>query len=186
MAGPSLPQVLTALAQHEQIMHDKITEREFADDRAALQQAFVNLQRVMVPHIAHHERTLSALASLHRELDAALDLMIETVKTYYWIVSDGYLQLDVKYSEIRCRCFSSPGQCRCWRSGLERRPYGTSHLKRRQPAVRFAPRWAKFVAAHVHAPCQKPAHLANVAAGRGLANTSARRCRRFCSNIANL
>lgn len=95
--GPSLPGVLTALVQHEQIMHDKITEREFADDRAALQQAFVNLQRAMVPHTAHHERTLPALASLHRELDAALDLMIEAAKTYYWIVADSYLRLDVKY-----------------------------------------------------------------------------------------
>ena len=96
--GPSLPGVLTGLAQHAQIMDDKVTEREFADDRTALQQAFVNLQRAMVPHTAHHERTLPALASLHRELDAALDLMIETAKTYYWIVSDSYMQLDVKYS----------------------------------------------------------------------------------------
>lgn len=94
--GLSLPQVLTALAQHEQVMRDKITEREFSDDRAALQLAFVNLQRAMVPHTAHHERTLPALASLHRELGAALDLMMETAKTYYWIVADGYLQLDVK------------------------------------------------------------------------------------------
>ena len=96
--APSLPQVLTALAQHEQIMDDKITEREFTQDRTALQQAFVNLQRAMVPHTAHHERTLPALASLHRELDVALDLMIESAKTYYWIVSDSYMQLDVKYS----------------------------------------------------------------------------------------
>ena len=95
--GPSLPGVLSALAQHEQIMRDKITEREFTDDRAALQQASVNLQRAMVPHTAHHERTLPALASLHRELDAALDLMTETAKTYYWIVADSYMQLDVKY-----------------------------------------------------------------------------------------
>ena len=79
-------------------MDDKITEREFTQDRTALQQAFVNLQRAMVPHTAHHERTLPALASLHRELDAALDLMMETAKTYYWIVSDSYMQLDVKYS----------------------------------------------------------------------------------------
>jgi hypothetical protein len=96
--GPSsLPQFLTALAQHEQIMRDKITEREFTDDRAALQQAAVNIQRAMVPHSGHHERTLPALATLHRELDAALDLMIETAKTYYWIVADSYMQLDVKY-----------------------------------------------------------------------------------------
>jgi hypothetical protein len=96
-AGPSLPGVLTALAQHEQIMHHKVTEREFTGDRAALQQAFVNLQRAMVPRSAHHERTLPALASLHRELDAALNLMIETAKTYYWVVADSYMQLDVKY-----------------------------------------------------------------------------------------
>ncbi len=95
--APSLPQVLTALAQHEQILHDKVTEREFADDRAALQQAVINLHQVMVPHVAHHERTLPALASLQRELDAALDRMIETVKTYYWIVSDSYLEMDVNH-----------------------------------------------------------------------------------------
>jgi hypothetical protein len=96
--GASLPEVLTALAQHEQIMRDKISEREFSDDRIALQQAFVKVQRVMVPHTGHHERTQSALTSLHKELDAALDLMIETAKTYYWIVADGYMQLDVRYS----------------------------------------------------------------------------------------
>jgi hypothetical protein len=96
--APSLPRVLTALAQHEQIMHDKVTEREFADDRAALQQAVVNLQRVMVPHVAHHERTLPALASLQRELDDTLDRMIETAQTYYWIVSDSYLEMDVQHS----------------------------------------------------------------------------------------
>lgn len=105
--NPSLPAVLTALAQHEQIMQDKISEREFSDDRAALQQACVNLQRAMVPHTAHHERTLPALASVHRELNAALDLMIETAKTYYWIVADSYMQLDVEYSGDPLSVFES-------------------------------------------------------------------------------
>ena len=100
-----LPQVLNALAEHEPLMRDKISEREFSEDRAALQQACLRLQRVMVPHIAHHERTTSALSSLHKELDAALDLLIETVKTYYWIVADGYMQLDVKYSEYPLSIF---------------------------------------------------------------------------------
>jgi hypothetical protein len=106
--GPSLPGVLTALAQHEQIMQDKISEREFADDRAALQQAFVDLQRAMVPHTAHHERTLPALASLHHELDRALDLVIEIAKTYYWIVADNYLQLHVKYGGDPLSVFQFP------------------------------------------------------------------------------
>jgi hypothetical protein len=95
--GPSLPEVLTKMAQHQQIMDDKITEREFADDRAALQQAFVNVQRAMVPHSAHHERTLPALATLNRELDTALDLMIDTAKTYYWIIADSHIDVEVRY-----------------------------------------------------------------------------------------
>ena len=44
---------------------------EFADDRAALEQAATNLQAShRVRTLRHHERTLSALASTHRELDA--------------------------------------------------------------------------------------------------------------------
>ena len=103
--GLSLPQILSALAQHEHIMRDKLSEREFSDDRAALQQSFAKLQRAMVPHTAHHERTPSALASLHKEVNNALDLMIETVKTYYWIVADGHLQLDVRYAEYPLSIF---------------------------------------------------------------------------------
>ena len=79
--------------------------------------AVMNLQRLMAPHTAHHERTLSALASLHRELDTALDLMI---------AERGDLLLDRHrrihrsgcgvLPGIRCRSFSLPGRCRCWRS----------------------------------------------------------------------
>ena len=96
--GLSLPSVLNTLAQQQQILSDKITEREFTEDRNALQQAAINLQRTLVPRTAHHERTLSALASLHRELNAALDLMMEAVKTYYWIIADSYIEVDVQYS----------------------------------------------------------------------------------------
>jgi hypothetical protein len=103
--APCLPQLLNALAQHELIMQDKISEREFSSDRTALQETSTKLQRVMVPHLAHHERTPSALASLHKEIDAALDLMIDTVKTYYWIVAEAHMQLDVKYSEYPLAIF---------------------------------------------------------------------------------
>lgn len=101
----ALCHVLNTLAGHEPVMRDKISEREFSEDRAALRQANVKLQRVMVPHTGHHERTTSALASLHKELDAALDLLTETVKTYYWIIADGYMQLDVKHSEYPLSIF---------------------------------------------------------------------------------
>lgn len=97
--GVSLPRVLAQVAEYPQVWQDKVTLGEFAQDRAALQRAADTLKQVMAPHIAHHERTLPALASTQRELDAALDLMIETVKTYYWIVAENYINLDVEYSE---------------------------------------------------------------------------------------
>ena len=98
-ADASLPRILEQLTQYPDLLHGKLSQREFADDRKGLQQAVVNLKRAAVPRAGHHERTLSALATAHRELDAALDLMISNVKTYYWIVSDGYIDLDVIHGE---------------------------------------------------------------------------------------
>jgi hypothetical protein len=95
----SLPAVLAQLAEYPQILHDKITEHELAADRAALQQALSNVRQVTLPRAGHHERTLSALSSAHRELDAAIDLMISTVRTYYWIINESYIDLDVSYGD---------------------------------------------------------------------------------------
>ncbi len=95
----SLPRVVAQLADHPELLHDKLSDGEFAHDRAALEQTADKLKGVAVPHGGHHERTLPALAAAHREIDAAVDLMIATVKTYYWIVAESYLDLDPKYSE---------------------------------------------------------------------------------------
>ncbi|MFZ0314474.1 MAG: hypothetical protein WAL85_17350 [Candidatus Korobacteraceae bacterium] len=97
--GLSLPRVLAQLAEYPQLLHDQITERELANDRAALGQAAADLQNAVAPHSGHHERTLSALAATHRELDSAIDRIIATVKTYYWIVAESHLDLDVKHGE---------------------------------------------------------------------------------------
>ncbi|MGC2109195.1 MAG: hypothetical protein WA655_06730 [Candidatus Korobacteraceae bacterium] len=97
--GDSLLRVLSQLGDYPQLLHNKITDREFADDRKALQQAASDLERVLQPHFAHHERTLPALAAVHRALDQAIDLLISTLKTYYWIIAEGYLPLDIQYAE---------------------------------------------------------------------------------------
>ncbi len=97
--GVSLPRVLAQLAEYPQLLHDQITERELAVDRTALLRAAADLQHAVAPRVGHHERTLSALAPTHRELDAAVDRMIATVKTYYWIVTESHLDLDVKHAE---------------------------------------------------------------------------------------
>ncbi len=98
-ADVSLPRILEQFTKYTDLLHGRLSQREFAGDRKALQNAAVQVERATVPRAAHHERTLSALASAHRELDAALDLMLSTVKTYYWIVSDSYIDLDVAHAD---------------------------------------------------------------------------------------
>ncbi len=95
----SLPRVLAQLADYPQLLHDKITEREFAGDCAALLQAESDLKLVCGPRFAHHERTVSALAPAHRQLNRAIDLLSATVKTYYWILAASYIDLEVKPTE---------------------------------------------------------------------------------------
>ncbi len=104
----SLSRILEQLAEYPTLLHDRISEQEFANDRRALQQAAVNLRRVALPRVAHHERTLSALASAHRELDAALDLMLAGIKTYYWIIADGHIDVEPDQSEDAMSVFQFP------------------------------------------------------------------------------
>lgn len=98
-AGLSLRRVLAQFAEYPQLLHDKVGDREFASDQAALDSAATNLKSVMDPHFSHHERTPSAMASTHRALDEAIDAMISTLKTYYWVVAEGHLDLEVSYAE---------------------------------------------------------------------------------------
>lgn len=95
----SLAHVLDQLEDRPELRHDKIGDREFMNDRARLQQAAERLRGEMDVRTAHHERTLPALASVHRELDAAIDCLLAVLKTYYWVITDTYLDLDVHYSE---------------------------------------------------------------------------------------
>ena len=50
-------------------------------------------------HFSQHERTPAALASVNRQLDRALDLLVDCVRRYYWIVSDSYIDVDVSYAD---------------------------------------------------------------------------------------
>ena len=75
-SGLSLRRVLAQIGKYPQLLHDKVGDREFANDSAALDRAAANLKAVMDPHFSHHERTPSALASMHRALDEAIDTMI--------------------------------------------------------------------------------------------------------------
>jgi hypothetical protein len=96
-SGLSLRRVLGQMGDYPELLHDKVAEREFANDCAALGRVGENLRVVWDPHFSH--RTPSALVSTHRALDEALDTIISTLKTYYWVVAEGHLDLEPKYAE---------------------------------------------------------------------------------------
>jgi len=106
--GASLPRILAQLGDYPQLLHDKITDREIAHDSGALRSAAEELRSVLQPHAAHHERTLPALAPVHRALDRAVDVLSSTLKTYYWIVADSYLPMQVQYEEDPLAIFRFP------------------------------------------------------------------------------
>jgi hypothetical protein len=104
----SLPRILAQLADYPELLHERVTQRELAHDAGALARAATHLRSLPLSPAAHHERTVSALASTHRTLDAALDLMLTTAQTYYWIVADSYLDLETGNAEETLSIFQFP------------------------------------------------------------------------------
>src|SRR5271165_53309 len=98
-SGLSLRRVLTEIADYPQLLHDKVGDREFGNDSAAMDRASAKLKAVMDAHFSHHERRPSPMASRHRALDEAIDAMISTLKTYYWVVAEAHLDLEPSYTE---------------------------------------------------------------------------------------
>jgi hypothetical protein len=98
-AALSLRRLLSQISDYPALLHDKLTEKELAGDLAELDRVSLYLKEQVEPHFSNHERTPAALATTNRELDKAIDLLIDCMKRYYWIVSDSYIDLDVSYSE---------------------------------------------------------------------------------------
>ena len=98
-AGLSLRHVLAQIAGYPQLLHDKVGDREFANvlPRSIVRPPTSKLSWTRIFPIT--KRTPSAKASTHRALDEAIDTMISTLKTYYWVVTDGHLDLQVTYAE---------------------------------------------------------------------------------------
>ena len=107
-AALSLRRLLTQISDHPDLLHDKLTAKELAGDLADFDQVAEYLAEKVEPHFSNHERTSGALATTNREFDRAIDLLIDCLKRYYWIVSDSYIDLDVGYSEDPLAVFHFP------------------------------------------------------------------------------
>ena len=107
-AALSLRRLLTQISEYPALLHDKLTSKELSWDLAEFERVSLYLKEQIEPHFSNHERTPAALATTNRELDKAIDLLIDCVKRYYWIVSDSYIDLNVSYSEDPLDVFRAP------------------------------------------------------------------------------
>ena len=97
-ASLSLRRVIDQLVDYPDLLHQKVNIRELADDSGELDKMATYLKEQVEPHFLPRERTPGALAPTLRNLDRALDLVSGLLKKYYWVVCEGYLDLDVKLS----------------------------------------------------------------------------------------
>jgi hypothetical protein len=104
----SLRRLLAQISEYPELLHDRLTAKELSRDLAELDRVSLYLKEQVEPHFSNHERTPAALATTNRELDKAIDLLIDCMKRYYWIVSDAYIEFDVSYSEDPLAVFHFP------------------------------------------------------------------------------
>jgi hypothetical protein len=97
-ANLSLRRTIVQLAEYPDLLHQKVNAREIAEDAAELDNMAVYMKEQIDPHFLPRERTPGALAPTLRDLDRSLDLLSGLLQKYYWVVSDGYLDLEPKLS----------------------------------------------------------------------------------------
>ena len=94
----SLRRVVDQIIDYPDLLHQKVNLREVADDSSELEKMATFLKEQIEPHFLPRERTAGALAPTLRDLDRTLDQLSALLQKYYWVVCDGYLDLDAKLS----------------------------------------------------------------------------------------
>jgi hypothetical protein len=107
-ANLSLRRIVLQISDYPELLHDKLTSKELASDITDLDQWATTLKEQLEPHFSPRERTSAALDATNRELDRAIDLLADSARRYYWIVSDSYLDLDPTQTSDPLEIFHRP------------------------------------------------------------------------------
>ena len=78
------------------------------EDLAKLDRTCERVKGYVDQFVAHHDRTSSASVPTHRELNEAVDALVETFRKYYAIVNDADIEVVVGYLEEPLSIFRFP------------------------------------------------------------------------------
>ena len=107
-ANLSLRRLIGQISEYPEMLHDKLTGKELADDLSEFDKFGTLLKEQIDPHFSNHERTPASLETANRVLDRAIDLLHDCVRRYYWIVSDSYIDVDPVETADALAIFQKP------------------------------------------------------------------------------
>ena len=128
----SLRGLLTELSKYPELLKGRVSEVELAADSKELDQATSKVRDYVDQFIAHHDRSPIATAPIHRELNAAIELLIRLLRKYYGVLAGSDIDVVVSYLEDPLTIFVSLGSTRKTDSGRRQESsfYDGKHLQR--------------------------------------------------------
>ena len=95
----SLRGFLTELSEYPDLLKGQVSGAELAVDSSELDRTTSKVKDYVDQFIAHHDRSPVATAPIHKELDAAIELLIRLLRKYYGVVAGSDVDVVVSYLE---------------------------------------------------------------------------------------
>lgn len=95
----SLRRLLKDLSKYPDLLRGQVTEVELAKDNDELDSATLKVKDYVDQFIAHHDRSPVAAVPIHRDLDAAIELLKRLLKKYHGVLAGSDIDVVVSYLE---------------------------------------------------------------------------------------
>jgi len=95
----SLRRLLEELREYPDLLDGRVTEVELAADGVELDRTTAKVKNYVDQFIAHHQRSPIAEVPIHRELNAAIELLIRLLRKYYSLLAGSDIDVVVHYLE---------------------------------------------------------------------------------------
>lgn len=104
----SLRRLIEALGDYPDLLSGKMSTENRKDDLATLDRTCEKVKGYVDQFVAHHERNSSATVPTYRQLNEAIDVLIETFRKYYAVINGADIDVVVSYLEEPLSIFRFP------------------------------------------------------------------------------